>query len=146
MKVILLRDVAKLGRRYEVVNVPDGLALNKLIPSKDAVAATPDQIKRVENLKKKNLADKDALVSKLKEVSSFFSAEALVIEVTANEQGHLFQGVHAKEVVEAAGKRGVTIDPAWINLKDPIKSVGEAKVTLAAAQVSFELPLIIKAK
>ena len=48
MKVILLKDVAKIGRRFEIKEVPDGYALNKLIPKNMAQFATPENIKRIE--------------------------------------------------------------------------------------------------
>ena len=58
MKVILLRDVAKIGRRFEIVEVPDGYALNKLIPKKDAEAATPANVKRIQQNKDRTNANK----------------------------------------------------------------------------------------
>ncbi len=62
MKVILLRDVAKIGKRYEVANVPDGFALNKLIPQGDAQAATPDNVKRVANMRLRDKTDKEGVL------------------------------------------------------------------------------------
>ena len=47
MKVILLKDVAKIGRRHEVAEVPDGYALNMLIPKGLAKAGTPENIKKL---------------------------------------------------------------------------------------------------
>ena len=48
MKVILLQDVAKIGKRFETVDVPDGYALNMLIPKRMAEPATPENLKRVD--------------------------------------------------------------------------------------------------
>ncbi len=47
MQVILLQDVAKIGRRFDVVNVADGYGLNKLIPQGMAKPATPENIKKI---------------------------------------------------------------------------------------------------
>ena len=89
MKVILLRDVAKIGKRYEVVNVPDGFAQNKLIPKGDAQAATPDNLKRVLNMRAKGASDKAAELSSIKAMVDSLAEAPLEVPMQANEQGHL---------------------------------------------------------
>ena len=49
MKVILLRDVARLGRKGTVADVPTGYAMNQLIPSKSAAPATPENLKKADS-------------------------------------------------------------------------------------------------
>ncbi len=104
MKVILLRDVAKIGKRFEIVDVPDGYALNKLIPRKDAEAAIPVNVKRVLNMRQKGLSDKEGVIVAIKKMVADLSETPLQVPMQANEQGHLFQSVHASDVVEAAEK------------------------------------------
>lgn len=146
MKIILLRDVAKIGRRYEIVNVADGLALNKLIPKGDAKQATPENVKRVENMRAKGEANKADLVSSLKSIADIFVAEPLVITMDANEQGHLFKGVNADEVIAAAKGRGVNVPKEYLVVENHLKSIGEHQVSLKAESKTFTFPIVVKAK
>ncbi len=135
MKVILLRDVAKIGRRNQIVEVPDGSALNQLIPKKWAEAAT------AQNLKKVQVATASVAAGVEKKQRSFASAvEALKgvqIEVTAeaNEQGHLFKAVHEKDIVAAMKEKGILLEASSIKISAPIKSVGTHEIHLVQGGV-----------
>jgi large subunit ribosomal protein L9 len=125
MKVILLRDVAKLGRRHTVVTVPDGYAQNKLIPQGMATPATPQKIKQlsaeVAGVTAANAAATDAFKSAVAEL------EGKTISITrdANAQGHLFVALKPAEVHAALVENGITAIPSSaILIPTPIKSCG----------------------
>lgn len=146
MKVILLQDVAKIGKRSEIVVVPDGYALNQLIPKKMAEPATATNQKRIERLQagaaEKAEANKEnftAAVAKLKEAS-------LMITVEANEQGHLFKAVHEADVVAAAAAVGVQIDASVVQISEPIKAVGEHVVSLMFGDSVEQIAIAVTAK
>jgi len=146
MKVILLRDVAKIGKRFEIVNVPDGYALNKLIPKGDAQAATPDNVKRVTNMREKGASDKAAELSAIKEVVDSLADAPLEVPMQANEQGHLFKGVHAADVAEAALKRGVKIPKEAVVIETSIKATGAHQVLVKSQGTTFTLAINVVAK
>jgi large subunit ribosomal protein L9 len=146
MKVILLRDVAKIGRRYEIINVADGMALNKLIPRGDAKQATPENVKQVENMRAKGMANKEGLLAGLKAVADAFIAEPLVIKMQANEQGHLFKGVHADDVIAAASGRGVKIAREYLVVENHLKTLGEHQVSLKGEGNIFNFPINVQSK
>ena len=60
MKVILLQDVAKIGRRFDIVEVPSGYGMNKLIPQGMAKPATPENVKAINAQSAKTEADRAA--------------------------------------------------------------------------------------
>jgi large subunit ribosomal protein L9 len=131
MKVILLRDVAKIGRRHQVVDVPDGYALNQLIPKKWAEAATPANLKKISAQN-----DANSLHQKL-EADQFLAAvesiEARPLQIEAgqvNAQGHLFKAVHEADVVVAAKARNITLLPGQVQIVTPIKSIGTHEIIL----------------
>ena len=94
MKIILTKDVQKLGQKYDVKEVSSGHALNLLIPQGLAISATPEALKRNEVLKKQVESERkvheDLLVMNVK------GLDGITLEVSgkANEKGHLFAGLH----------------------------------------------------
>jgi large subunit ribosomal protein L9 len=146
MKVILLRDVAKIGRRFEIKEVPDGYAQNSLIPKKDAEPATPANVKRVLELSKKTARTNEATIEEAKKLSEESIATPLVIKMEANDQGHLFQGVHANEIVAAAIARGLTLVKEQVHIQEAIKALGDHTVHIRAVGKEFPLKIEVVAK
>lgn len=128
MKVILLRDVAKIGRRSQVVEVPDGYALNQLIPKKWAEAATPASLKRIQVADAAKGAHNNAEEAQFLAVVDRLKKDALTIPAEPNAQGHLFKAIHEDDIVAAARVAGITIDKRWLTIKTPIKSLGRHEV------------------
>jgi large subunit ribosomal protein L9 len=130
MKIILLDDVTKVGRRGEVRDVSDGYARNFLIPKKLALSATAGNLKNLAHIKRQQdakadrvKADADALRGKI---------EALVYEERrqASEEGKLFGSVTAQDIADFLGTRGVPMDRKRITLDEPIKALGEHSVSM----------------
>lgn len=145
MKVILLKSVPKIGNKYDVINVADGFAMNSLFPRGLAEVATPKGLVRLEEQKKAEETERkvreELLINSLADVSK----AALEIAVKANEKGHLFAGLHKEELAEIL-KQQVRFDisPEYIELKKPIKEIGEHKVTIKIGDKTAELHLNIK--
>ena len=130
MKVILLDDVAKVGRRGEVRDVSDGYARNFLIPKKLALTATPGNLKGLDHIKRQQEAkagriksDADGLRERI---------EALVFEVRrqASEEGKLFGSVTSQDVAEFLERQAIKIERRRIHLDEPIKALGESVVAV----------------
>ncbi|HEY0964658.1 MAG TPA: 50S ribosomal protein L9 [Candidatus Paceibacterota bacterium] len=131
MKVILLRDVAKIGRRHTVVEVPDGYAQNQLIPKKWAEPATPVNLKKL----KQNQSVKEVLHSNDEHrfaaaVEAMAAAPLQISGGAANEQGHLFKAVREEDIVHAAKNAGIGLDKSEVVIELPIKSLGAHTITL----------------
>jgi large subunit ribosomal protein L9 len=133
MKVILLQDVSKIGSRSEIVEVPDGYAMNQLIPKRMAELATPSNIKRLERQTAKQEAGDAAAAESFAKALATLDATPLTITADANDKGHLFKAVSAAEVVTAAHARGAKISEAMVNFAEPIKTIGEHTITLTQA-------------
>jgi len=128
MKVILLDDVAKVGRRGEVRDVSDGFARNFLIPKKLALTATAGNLKNLDHIKKQQEAkaarirdDADALRQRI---------EALTCEERrqASDEGKLFGSVTAQDLADFLATQGVKVERRRILLDEPIKTLGETTV------------------
>lgn len=133
MKVILLKDVAKVGRKYDIKDVAEGYAQNMLLPRGLAKIATKDAIAKVEQLKANDLTNKkiqEELLLKNLEVIKNLKIE---LKEKANEKGHLFAGV-TKEMIwkEVTKNTRLTLDIDSIILSKPLKEVGEHKIMVEA--------------
>lgn len=130
MKIILLRDVKNIGRKYEVKDVNDGFARNGLIAKGSALPATPENLGKMkaemDKVAKAAQIRSDLLAEGLKELKDLeisFSAKA-------NPEGHLFAAIHPREIVKEIEKiKGIKLEPNWIETK-PLKTVGEHEITL----------------
>ncbi len=130
MKIILLDDVAKLGRRGEVRDVSDGYARNFLIPHKLALTATPGNLKNLGQIK----TQQDAKASRIRMDAEALRAriEALACEERrqASEEGKLFGSVTGQDLVDFLARNGITVEKRRIALDEPIKSLGEVNVPI----------------
>ncbi len=145
MKVILLRDVAKIGRKGSVVEVPDGFALNRLLPKKDAVAATAASLRQHAALVSQAEGQKKARLAEVSQQAATLTATPLVITKVANEQGHLFESIHVADIVTVASVRGVMLDPSTL-VVPVIKAVGEHSIEIVAGTSRHTVPIIVVAK
>lgn len=130
MKVILLKQVPKVGRAGEVVEVSDGFAANALFPNKSAIPATP---KNLEALKRKQAsveASKALEHGLLEAAIKSLPDMTVTIPMRANEKGHLFSKVDESTIVEALTRQRISISPKNIILKEPIKELGSYAVAI----------------
>src|SRR4051812_37850512 len=125
MKVILLRDVKGIGKRYEEKNVADGFALNKLIPQKLAVPATGAAAGMIKNLKESDAKHREAEAGKLEEHVGRLSSATVEIEAPANEQGHLFASINRQKISDILKAKGFEVPEDCIDISQAIKEAGE---------------------
>lgn len=130
MKVILLDDVTKVGRRGEVREVSDGYARNFLIPKKLALSATAGNLKNLEHIKKQQEAKADRVKADAESLRA--KIEALVYEERrqASEEGKLFGSVTTQDIADFLVSRGIDIDRKRLTLEEPIKALGDFSVSM----------------
>lgn len=144
MKVIFLKDVKNVGRKYDIKDVADGYAINMLLPKKLAEIATPQAIKKVEDMKNNDLTQKRIQEELLQKNLEVINSMKITVNGKANEKGHLFAGITKEMLVSEIQKSSrLSIDPNLIQLSKPIKEVGEHKVTIQAGNKKAEFTLVI---
>lgn len=147
MKIILLKDISKLGRKYDVKTVSDGHALNLLIPQGSAIAATPDALKRIETEKAKMVGERKVQEELLVKNLAGLKDITLTVQVKANDKGHLFAGMHREEVAAEIEKQTrLQIDPSFIQLEHPLKELGEHTIEVKAEGKSVKFKLVLEKK
>lgn len=136
MKVIFLQDVPRVGKRHDIKEVNDGYAINFLFPKNLAESATPKAIANLEKRKKEISIEKEIQEELLEKNLGEIKGKTVTIKAKADEKGHLFSGIHKKEIKEALVKEHrAEVGEEYIALEKPIKEVGE-----------FEIPVSIKNK
>jgi large subunit ribosomal protein L9 len=142
MKIILQKDIKKLGKKFDIKDVNSGHALNLLIPQGLAVPATPDAIKKAQADKIKHEGEMkvhlDLLLKNIKDLEGV----SISISGKANEKGHLFAGIHKEEIAEQLQKQTkLQINPSFIELDHPIKELGEhiIKVSGSGKNTTFKV-------
>lgn len=145
MKVIFLKDVAGVGRKYDVKEVSDGFARNKLFPSGAAEIATPKALAalttRIEAAKGKKLLTEALLRKNFESIAG----KTVVIKCRANTQGHLFAKIHAKDIADAASAQcSVLIPEESVRLDSPIGEIGKYAIKVAVADVTSTITLSVE--
>jgi|YelNatPaOPRAMG01_1025707.scaffolds.fasta_scaffold11865_2 large subunit ribosomal protein L9 len=124
MKVILLKDIEKLGKTYDVVEVKDGFARNYLIPQKKAIPLTDKNLKYIEEQKKKILREKETEKKKACELAKKLEGKSINVLMKVHDNDQLYGSVTAQKISEALEQEGFKIDKKCIILDEPIKSLG----------------------
>jgi large subunit ribosomal protein L9 len=128
MKVILLDDVAKVGRRGEVRDVSDGYARNFLIPKKLALSASAGNLKNLEHIKQQAHAKADRVKSDAETLRDRIEALSYEERRNASEEGKMFGSVTSQDIADFLGRQGVKVERRRIHLDEPIKTLGETRV------------------
>jgi len=144
MKVILLDDVAKLGRRGEVRDVSDGYARNFLIPKKLALNATAGNLKNLDHIKKQQEAKADRIKADAETLRGRIEALTYEERRQASDEGKLFGSVTSQDVVDFLGRSGLKVERKRVHLDEPIKTLGETTVPIRVhGEVTAQLKVSI---
>jgi large subunit ribosomal protein L9 len=128
VRVILRRDVDKLGTAGELVRVRPGFARNYLLPRSLAVVATDTNVKHIEHERKLAVAAAAKQKGAAEGIAAQVNGLVLEIEAQAGEGDRLFGSVTSRDVADALHKRGIELDRK--NIEVPaIKALGEYDVS-----------------
>lgn len=144
--VILLADVARIGRKHETKKVASGFARNFLFPRGLAVLATKEGLKQVQKQKKQAVEQTKLQNELLAQSLKTLDGASLVLRVKASEQGHLFAGIHEGEIAKhIEAEKKIVFDPKLIKLSEPIKQLGEYEVLIGEGENQARLALKVEA-
>jgi len=132
MKIILRKDVEKLGKTGDVLIVKDGFARNYLIPKEFAAVAKAGAVRRVEleKIQRANQTEKAKIIAT--ELASKLADMDLSISMKVGEENRLYGSVTTQIIAAKISELGYNIEKNHILLDEPIKALGvyEVKVKL----------------
>ena len=147
MKVILTKDVAKLGKSGEMRVVADGYATNFLIPNNLAVPAAggayrawQHDIASREDKRVRERADAEIAATRI-------ASTTLTMGAKVGEGGKLYGSITSKDIADALGRRGIEVDRHKIDLEDPLKTLGTYKVAIKVfTGMTAEVTVVVEPK
>ena len=144
MRVILLEDVEKLGKKYEIKDVKDGYARNFLIPEKLAKKATKEALKWAEGQKEFIEKEAEEDLKKAQDLASRLDGLELTIVVKIGEEGQLFESINNQKISEKMKEQGFEVKKSQIGLEKSIKELGEFPIKINLDHnLEVEIKLII---
>ena len=128
MEVILRQAVEKLGHPGDIVKVSPGYARNFLLPRGFAYEATPGNKKRIEQERQRLEAAEEARRGSAQEYAGKLEQVSLTFSARVGEEGKLFGSVTSADIAQQLAEQGYTVEKRQIDLKEPIKALGDYKV------------------
>ena len=139
MKIILTKDVKKIGQKGQVVEVSEGYGNNFLIQKGFGKLATTGLLKDVANKNKQKKTSIETVREKKEKTFFEIKGKEFTIESKANEKGSLFVGIHKKDIANIIG-----LEEKNIILDKDIKEVGEYLIQIKFDKYKAKIKLIVK--
>ncbi|MFC1887915.1 50S ribosomal protein L9 [Candidatus Cloacimonadota bacterium] len=130
MKIILTKEIKKLGSAGDLVNVADGYARNYLLPRKFAIIATKNNINKIESIKKEAEIAKLEIENKYKAIALKLADVELSFVRKADENGHLFGSVSEIDIANALEEKELEVHKSNVNLSKHLKELGSFDVEI----------------
>jgi large subunit ribosomal protein L9 len=144
MKIILLDDVPKLGRRGEVRDVSDGYARNFLLPHKLALNATAANLKNLDAIKARQESQAAKVRAESEGQARLIEGLSFTQTRQASDEGKLFGSVGKADISAFLAQHGIEVERRRIMLDEPIKTLGEVNVPIRLpADVTAQLKVSV---
>lgn len=147
MKVILLKEMPKLGKAGEVRQVADGYARNFLIPFGYAEAASESSLKGLASKQAEISARIAREQSQFQKLAEKLAQTPLGFTLKVGEKGRAFGSITAHDIADELNRQGAAVEKGWIELEQGIKTTGEHTVAIRFPnQAEAKINIIVEAE
>ena len=144
MKVILLKDVKKQGKKDEIINVSDGYANNYLIKNNLAVPVSKTSTNILNKELDKRQQEEDELILKCNLIKKEIGNKEIKFKVKTGAMDKVFGNVSTKQISEKLNELGYKIDKKQITLKSPLDTLGTHEVEIKLhKKVVFNVKIVL---
>ncbi|MDP3244548.1 MAG: 50S ribosomal protein L9 [bacterium] len=145
MKVVLIQNIDKIGKAFEIKEVADGYAQNFLLPRGLAQIATPQNLLIVE-ARKKTLQNKDKQARKERaQAAKKLEGLKVIIKEKVQDNGVLYGSVNQTKIADVLKKSGFMVEKEQVVLKNSLKETGEFSVEINFSQnIKAKIKVIIQ--
>ncbi|MBR1931006.1 MAG: 50S ribosomal protein L9 [Lachnospiraceae bacterium] len=131
MKIILLQDEKKLGKKGDIIEASEGYARNYILPKKIGVEATPKNLNDLKLQKANHEKKEQENLDAAKKLAAELETKQVVVKMKAGEGGKAFGSVSSKEIATACKEQcGIELDKKKIQLTESLKSFGNYEVAV----------------
>jgi large subunit ribosomal protein L9 len=131
MEIILLKNIEKVGKKFDIVTVKAGYGRNYLIPQGMAIVANAGNRRNLESYKRQEASRLNSMFDHFKSIADKIQGKVLKIVVKAGESGKIYGSVTNAHVAEALlDQLGIEIDKRLVDLPEHIKMLGNYTVSL----------------
>jgi len=124
VKIILTKDVEKLGKEGDVIEVKEGFARNFLLPQGSAIKATKNSFKEIEELKKRKDKQGEKVKNEAGQLKAKIEALSLTITAEAKDTEELYGSITEQQILKALKDESLTLDKGAIAIPEQIKKLG----------------------
>jgi len=128
MKVVLLEDIEKIGKKFDIKEVKDGYARNSLIPRGLVKIATEQAVKWAEMQKEIQKKKAEEELKNIQKTASSIEGMEIPISVKVGEKNQLFEKITSQKIAEKIREAGFNVKKEQILLENPIEETGEFSV------------------
>lgn len=131
MKIILLQDEKKLGKKGDIIEASEGYARNYILPKKIGIEATTKNLNDLKLHKANEEKKAKELLEQAQALSKDLEQKQVIVKIKAGEGGKTFGSVSTKEIAAAMKEQhGIEVDKKKIQLAENLKNFGTYEVTL----------------
>lgn len=143
MKIILLKDIKGVGKKFDIKEVSSGYARNFLLPNKLANVADNESLKRLEEKKKTEEKQIEANKIENERIIKEINSKEIKIETKVGDEGQLFESINEQKISDKLKELGYNIEKSQIKIGSPIKHTGEFLVKITLGDLEGEIKIII---
>lgn len=145
MEVLLLSDIAGVGRKNDLIVVKSGFALNHLLPERRALVVTPNVRRRYAEQIKVRAVEREREREIQQSLSSALAGKTVHIAAKASKPGKLYAAISETQIADVLKKEyGIDIPVSSITIAEHIKAVGTHTVTVAVGAQSTTIKVEVK--
>lgn len=146
MKVILLKDIPKIGEKYDIKDFADGYVRNFLFPNKLAEEATPNKISKIQGMRmeqeKENQEKLESYKRQAKQMAGF------KLEFILKTDGKsVFGAINEKDIDGKLKEKGISVNVEQIKMEKHFKEMGEHIVKIKfSPEIEADLKVVLKSE
>ncbi len=130
MRVILLKNVDKIGKQFEIKDVADGYANNFLLPKGLAKQATKNAMAWAKTQREISAKKTEEELKVIQQHASSLDGQEVVIQVKVGDKDQLFESINDQKIWDKLKEAGFDVEKKQIDLEEPIKKLGEYPVKI----------------